>query len=310
MPEQRIVYRPMTQADLGAAAYIRKSALDWLARSEGRDPNPWHARAPHHLAHILTTDAGGSWVAEIEGLVVGFSQAIVRGNIWFLAQLFVQPEVHAHGAGRDLLSRAKAYGATRDATIYSVISSTSPVAQSLYMREGMFAMGIGYAIAGRVDALLRLPEADATKKKIVDCAGWQDRIAALDLEVFGAERRADHALMFASVPSSPWARTSFGLNRDGELAGYGYADDVDGTGWIAPIAAYDPADQVPLVRMAGDWLAQREIDGASMWVLSQNATLLAALLGVGWRINRWSFFLANQAFGKFDRYHPFNGILL
>jgi ribosomal protein S18 acetylase RimI-like enzyme len=141
------------------------------------------ARRKPRARHILSTDPAGSFVATINGLVVGFTQGFVRGDIWFLAQLFVHPEVHARGIGRTLLKLALDYGREAGCGIFSVVSSTSPVAQSLYMRSGMFAFGIGYRIAGPVEALLDLPEADGAKKLVVNCSGWQDRIAELDREL-------------------------------------------------------------------------------------------------------------------------------
>jgi GNAT superfamily N-acetyltransferase len=300
----------MTHEDVAAATFVRKAALEWLTRSQGREPPAWTPRRATFLSHIIEHDAGGSWVAEVDGLVVGFSQAIVRGDIWFLAQLFVLPEAHSAGLGQQLLDRARDYGASKGARVYSVVSSTSPVAQSLYMRAGMFAIGIGYHLSGTVDALRALPEPDANKKRVVDCSGWQDRIAELDQKVFGAERRIDHAFLLSGAASEGWEKGSFGLTRGGEFLGYAYADNVDNQGWIAPIAAHEPADQVPLLRIAADWLNDRAVAEASMWVLSANTALMSSLLGAGWRVNRWSFFLSTERFGQFDRYHPINGLML
>ncbi|MBI5288237.1 MAG: GNAT family N-acetyltransferase [Chloroflexi bacterium] len=307
MPDRRISIRPMTPADLGPAAYVRKDAMEWLVRSEGRDPWPWIPGNDFAQRHLLRTDPGGCWVAEINSLVVGFSQGFVRGDIWFLAQLFVHPEVHALGIGQELLGRAYAYGAERGAAVFSVVSSTSPVAQSLYMRAGMFAFAIGYRLTGSIESLLDLPEPDANKKTIVDCSGWQDRMADLDRATFGAERREDHAFYLdpASWPLDEAA--SFGLTRDGDFLGYGYALT---SGFIAPIAAYEPADQLPLLKMCAGWLHDRGVTEGSIWVISHNQALLGALLSRGWKVGGWSFLKANRPFGKFDRYHPAGGILL
>ncbi|HYM14398.1 MAG TPA: GNAT family N-acetyltransferase [Dehalococcoidia bacterium] len=300
-------FRPMVEADLGATMLIRRSALDALARSEGRAAYAWRAAYPRVPRHILATDPGGCWVAEIDGVVVGFSMGFTRGEIWFLAQLFVLPDVHALGAGRELLHLAREYGRAGGARVFSVVSSTSPAAQSLYMRSGMFATGIGYRVSGPVDALLVLPEPPVHKKRIVDCAGWQDRIAELDRAVYGAERRQDHAFFLAGEAVAG-DQTSFGLARDGEFLGYGYAAADDG--WIGPLAAHDPADQLSLLRMAADWLTDRDVETGNAWALSLNSTVLGALLGAGWRINGWSFLKTSAPFGQFDRYHPSGGILL
>ena len=99
---------------------------------------------------------------------------------------------------------------------------------------------------------------------------------------------------------------SFGLTRDGELLGYGFVTDFG----IAPIAAYDPQDQVPLLKMGAEWLAARDIGDGRAWVTSLNHVVLGTLLRAGWRIGSWSYLLSTEPFGQFDRYHPSGGILL
>ncbi len=300
-----VTYRLMTEADLSAALYIRKAALDALERSEGREPRARLPGAQLAQLHLLRTDAEGSWIAEIDGVTVGYAQAFVRGDIWFLAQLFVDPDAQAHGVGQGLLERAQDYGHTRGARVVSVVSSTSRAAQALYMRRGMFGIGIGYRVTGPVEPLQRLPEPAGNQKRIADCSGWQDRIAELDREVWGAERRQEHAWLLAGGFAE--AETSFALNRDGALLGYGHASS---DGWIGMIAAYEPDSQLPLLRMAADWLAEREVETAHAYCISTNQTVLRALLESGWKIDGWTFLLASQPFGKLDRYVPSGGMLL
>jgi hypothetical protein len=249
-------------------------------------------------------DPGGSWIAEIQGLPVGYAQSFVRGNIWFLSQLFVQPEVHARGLGRELLRLAQDYGRERGARVFSVVASSSPVAQSLYMRAGMFGMGTGYRMSGTVGSLLTLPEPHAGRKRVVDCSGWLDHIDELDRDVFGAPRRIDHEhyIHRADVESH-----SFALTRDGAFEGYGYADS---RGWIGPIAAPEPEGQLPLLRMAADHLAARGVEEANMWVASLNHVMMAALLSAGWKAQPVTYFMSSEPFGRFDRYQPSGGLLL
>jgi GNAT superfamily N-acetyltransferase len=301
---QKITYRPMTAADLAPALYIRKAAMESIVTPQ---QFAWMPSYPRTNEHLLNTDPRGCVVAEIDGLIVGFAQALLRGDIWFLAQLFVQPEVHGMGIGAGLLGHAQQYGRDNGARVFSVISTAQPVSQSLYMRHGMFAFAIGYRMSGDLEPLRKLPEADASKKRIVDCSGWQDRIADMDRALFGAERRQDHQAYLAGGVSGGEV-TSFGLTRDGALAGYGYAI-ADG-GFIAPIAAYEPADQLPLLRMGAEWLLDHEVGTGNILVMSHNATIMTALLAAGWRIGSWTFLLASEQFGKFDRYHPAGGVLL
>ena len=300
----KITYRVMAPPDLAAVAYVRKAALESLDR--GPDARAWTPAFPRNLAHLLGTDPDGCIVAEIDGLVVGFAQAWVRGDIWFLAQLFVQPEAHSLGIGSALLDQAWEYGRKRAARVFAVVSTAQPVSQSLYMRRGMFARAIGYRMTGDIEPLRELSAPDATQKLVVCCSDWQDGIASIDQAVLGAERLQDHA--WYSAGYAPGGGESFGLVREGALAAYGYATEEGGL--IAPIAAYEAADQLPMLRTCAEWLLDREVSTGMCWVLSHNATLMTALLAAGWRIGSWTFLLASEPFGQFDRYHPAGGILL
>lgn len=296
----------MTGADVPVTRYIQKNALEWLARSQGVTPWPWQPRLTGHAAHILRHDPGGSFIAEIDGLPVGFSQSFLRGDIWFLSQLFVQPEAHGIDAGRLLLDRALEYARERRARIVSVVASPSFVAQSLYMRAGMFARGIGYRVTGDPKALLALPAPDAARKRIVDCSGWIERIGDLTREVFGDARLQDHEF-WLSGNATPTGNTSLGLVHGSDFLGYAYADR---SGGIGPIAAYDAADQLPLLRMAGEWLAEQGVEEGFMWVISLNPTVMRALLECGWRADGSTFFMTSEPFGDFTRYAPSGGLML
>lgn len=300
----RLVFRPMVESDLSVSRYIAHEAMEALDRSHGVAAEPWVPADPHAQRHLLHTDPAGAWIAELNGVAIGYSMAFVRGDIWYLSQLFVQPDQHSHGIGHELLRRAQAYGRERGARVFSVVASTSPAAHGLYMRAGMFAIAIGYRMSGPLEPLLELPAGVA---ELTAASGREDEIAALDREVFGAERRQDHAHYLDNVRSGE-AGAWYGLLRDGALSGYVYAT-ADG-GFIAPMAAYEPADQLLLLRAAAAWLSAHGASAGNLFVLSQNRTLMTALLDAGWPGQRWSFLLTSAPFGKFDRYHPAGAGLL
>jgi ribosomal protein S18 acetylase RimI-like enzyme len=293
----------MVEADLGVTRYVAREAMDALDRSQGVAPQPWLPADPWVQRHLLRTDPDGAWVAELNGIVVGYSMALLRGDICYLSQLFVQPDQHGHGIGRELLRRAQVYGREGSARVYAVVATTSPVAHGLYMQAGMFAIGVGYRMAGQLAPLRELPP---PRGEIATATTHVDAIASLDREVFGAERRQDHALHLEMAKGGESA--SFALMRDGVLRGYCYAW-VEG-GFIAPMATYDPADQLPLFGAAATWLSQHGVSSGDVFVLSQNRTLMQALLYAGWRSRRWSFLLTSSPFAKFDRYHPAGAALL
>lgn len=296
----------MTEADITVTRYIQRNALEWLARTQGGLPWHWQPRLTGYPAHILRHDPGGSFIAEVDGLPVGFSQSFVRGHIWFLSQLFVQPEAHGLDIGRLLLDRAVEYAREQGARIVSVVASPSFVAQALYMRAGMFARGIGYRMSGDPRSLLALPEPGANRKRIVDCSGWTERIGALTREVFGDSRLQDHEF-WLSGNATRAGNTSLGLVRGGDFLGYAY---VDRGGGIGPIAAYDAADQLPLLRMAGEWLVELGVEEGFMWAISLNPTVMRALLDCGWRVDGATFFMTSEPFGDFTRYAPSGGLML
>lgn len=298
-------YRLMTEADLSATTLVRKAANEWLARSEGRDIDPHVPERPLPQQHLLRTDPAGSWVAELNDVVAGCAQGYVRGEIWYLAQFFVLPEAQSLGVGRELLVRAQAYGRACGVRVASVTASTSQAAHGLYMRQAMYAVGVGYRLSGPVTPLRSLPDSAYNQECVADCRGWQDAMAALDREVWGAERRQEHALFLAGGFAEQ--ETSFALTSGSALLGYGYAMD---DGHIGPLAARTPEMQLPLLRMAADWLAERGVERGYCYCLSLNPTLMRAFLDAGWRIGGWSFLLASEPFGQFDRYLPSGGLLL
>jgi len=299
-------YRPFTEADIAAAAYVRKAALEQLAEERNVTMESWQPFEQTLLQHLLRTDPDCAWTAEVNGLFVGYAMGFVRGDIWFLSQLFVQPEVHTSGAGHGLLERSVEAGRARGARIISVVSSPSAAAHALYMRAGMFATGVLYRISGPVAALLALPEPDASRKAVVDCSGWQDRIADLDRVVWGAERPVDHAAYLRGA-FAPEGGQSFALTRGADFLGYGYAA---ANGVVGPVAAYDAEDVLLLLRTAGEWLHGRDLEEAVLQIPSMNATALAPLLRSGWRLGRWTYLLTSAPFGQFDRYVAANGTML
>ncbi len=57
---------------------------------------------PNFQVFSLKDDAGGLWVAEEAGEILGFAWSWVCGDLWFLAQLFVSPGHQGRGIGNKL----------------------------------------------------------------------------------------------------------------------------------------------------------------------------------------------------------------
>ena len=93
MPDWHL--RAATSDDL-AAAFAIYAQYEFGDRT-GREVIP----VPAYLPHLLET--GRVIVAERAGAVVGFAAAATRGNVSFLADLFVRPEVQSGALGKALL---------------------------------------------------------------------------------------------------------------------------------------------------------------------------------------------------------------
>jgi ribosomal protein S18 acetylase RimI-like enzyme len=124
-------------ADLAAAAF----EIDIGERSRA---DRWRRR----VAHPLSTDPDGAFVAELDGSVIGVVQALRRERLWSLSLLAVAPRAQSGGAGRLLLERALAYGAGTDTGL--IASSSDPRALRLYALAG-FSLLPTFEATGTID---------------------------------------------------------------------------------------------------------------------------------------------------------------
>src|SRR5215207_4302631 len=110
MPDLSV--RPLEPRDIDAVHHVMTAAFQDLNVRFGEPPEPAgpieHARV--RVGRCLATDPGGAWVAEQGGEVVGCALAIVREGVWGLSLLIVRPDAQSSGVGRELLTRAFAYG--------------------------------------------------------------------------------------------------------------------------------------------------------------------------------------------------------
>ena len=113
----------MTEADLVRRHRWWQAAIrcGWSGRRDASQVAV--TERPVIQGHILQTDPDGCWVAEMNGIVLGYAQSFVRGGIWSLSQLFVQPEAHGHGLARAVLERAASYADARGARVRYVVAS-------------------------------------------------------------------------------------------------------------------------------------------------------------------------------------------
>jgi predicted N-acetyltransferase YhbS len=127
--------RPMTSEDVPAADAMWERAFGTM-RAAYSLPSVPHDPESHQrrIRHSLGTDPGGSWVAVQDGRVVGLGQALIRGDVWLLSLLGVDPRCQNSGVGRQLLDRTLDYGDRSSPGI--ILASRDPRAVRRYALAG------------------------------------------------------------------------------------------------------------------------------------------------------------------------------
>jgi GNAT superfamily N-acetyltransferase len=243
--------RPMRADDVAVCEQISSRAfheLDLRTYPRGwPDPSPrppervaaWQART-HHL---LATDPGGCWVADLDDEVVGFVTSLTRELMWILASYAVRPARQGQGLGRALLEAALHHG--RGCLRGMLNASEDPQALRRYALAG-FRLQPQMLLLGTVDRSV-LPVVRHVRE---GTPGDRDLLDSLDRRTRGAAHGPDHDVL---------ARTG---------SGYAYVDAAGAPVLLAAsgrraataltweaLAASDPDVPVEIghVSAANDW---------------------------------------------------------
>jgi len=208
--------RRTRSADLPRLHDIFNRAIGSLFRPHGFDPpTPSLTVFSAQQQHLLANDAELCSVAELDGAIVGFASAWVRGRDWFLASLFVEPARQGAGVGAALLDAVWGEEPVRRRTITDAIQ---PVANALYAARGLVPTTPLLAFDGSPRSVSGPP--------LEPAAPTADPIRELDRIAYGFERARDHALWMGLAECTLWLRA-------GRAVAYSYRFP-DGT--IGPIA--------------------------------------------------------------------------
>ena len=170
-----VVVRPMEEGDVAAAADsswapIREAVQRYHGEElpEQRSPESV-ARSEARVDHIRRHDPEGSWVAELDGRIVGTSLATKREGIWFLSLLAVSIDVQSMGIGKRLLDASLSYA--NDARGAWIMATLDPRATHRYGSAG-FALKPAYEAHGKVDRSLLVAEPGVREGSFDDDAEW------------------------------------------------------------------------------------------------------------------------------------------
>jgi GNAT superfamily N-acetyltransferase len=188
--------RPMRSEDVPVAEELSLAAYTEAERYEA--PGVQEVSARHSLgraqqwvrrtSHLLATDPGGCWVAELDGEVVGFAVSFRRDLLWVLASYAVRPGLQGQGIGRPLLEAALHH--SRGCLRGMFASSSDPKALRRYRLAG-FSLHPELHLAGIPDRSA-IPVVEHVRE---GSAGDVDLMDSIDRQRRDAAHGPDHALL-------------------------------------------------------------------------------------------------------------------
>jgi len=312
--------RLATGEDLPTCAEIHRVAISDHVSPLGQPAATWEPVAlVALLSHLRATDPDLFFVAERDGRVVGFTSAWERGDVWFLAMLFVLPPDQGRGIGAALLEAVlprpgEAGPDGRPLRLGVAADSIQPVSNALYVRYGMIPRMPAFLLRGPATSPRAFPPLAAgvvATPFATMAAGPPDGpghrrlvevTAAIDREVVGYPHPEDHR--FLRVIDR---RGHLFTNRDGAVLGYGYVRD---DGRLGPVAAVD-GEVVPAIlgHLVSSMTPPPE--GWTIVVPGACGPALAAALRAGLRIAEPPPLLCwDRPLADFGRYLPIGNALL
>ncbi len=234
--------------------------------------------------HIACT-ASEFWIAENDGMAIGYARSIRRSGSQELTEFFVMPGEQSAGVGSELFRRAFP---DEPATHRSIIATLDDRAQIRYLKAGM---------AGRfpIKYFSREPEpvkleGDLVPERLNLTPEVMDELRQIDLALIGHERPEDHQWLAGD-------RDGFAYRRDGRIVGYGYVGEASG-----PFALLEARD-------FPDALAHAENHAFNRWerfgveVPLVNRAAIRHLLARGYVMDSFTaIFMSDREFGDFGRY--------
>ena len=293
-----VTYRVATNADSRAAfdvfvdavgdlgERIRHASMVEFADPAHRDAM-WSRRRPL-FEHLAATHERW-WIAQDgDGRTIGHARSILRDGTRQLTEFFVSPHTQARGIGRELLERVFPPGEGAERRI--VIATTDTRAVARYLRAGVYPVSSLQGFAGP-------PSADGhdlaglTPSRVTDAEAGVEEMAAIDRDVLGHRRDAEHRYLLSE-------RDGYLYRRGDRIVGYGYIGDRAG-----PLAMLTAADLVPALGHLEARAHERGLESVEFEVPLVNRVAIDHLLGRGFKVDPFVVYLMSDLdFVSYDRY--------
>lgn len=294
-----LVYRPAREGDLATADALVVASINDLTTRHGFGLMATSS-APNFQLFSLKDDPDGLWIAEDDGELLGFAWSWVCGNVWFLAQLFVDPAQQGRGIGNELLKLSLEHARTSAAVHKVLITFTfNRVSQGLYIRHGLFPrMPIYFFSAARETVMQELPEPALQNIPIDGSAATMEILAEIDSSAIGVTREKHHRYLL----NDP-ATTGVLLCAGSDCVGYSY---ISSSGHIGPLAVREVDALGDVFAMALRLAADRSSGTISAFLPGTCESALSLAVSHGMRITFPMLLMASQDYGTWTRYLPLN----
>lgn len=294
-----IVYRPACAEDLVRADALVVATINDLTERHGFGPMAT-VSPPNFASFSLHDDAAGLWIAEDGRNIRGFAWSWICGDLWFLAQLFVDPAQQGHGIGKELIKRTLEHARQSGAAHKALITFTfNRVSQALYMRHGLYPkMPVYFFGAAREKLISGLPDAPLAVKAIADVPAHMIALAEIDTSAAGVERKKHHRYL-----SNETATKGVLLYEGGECVGYAY---IASNGHIGPLAVRRTDVLGDAFTTALRIAADGQSENISAFLPGTCTSTLGLAVNHGMRITFPMLLMASPGYGDWTRYLPRN----
>ncbi|PSC06586.1 GNAT family N-acetyltransferase [Alsobacter soli] len=294
-----VTIRPAKLDDLEAADALVVAIINDLTMRHGfgqiANPSP-----PRLQRFSLADDPDGLWVAEHKDELVGFGFSWACDELWFLAQLFVNPDAQSSGVGRELLAKTLAHGAQRDARAKALITfAFNRAAQGLYMRHGLYPITPLYVMSAGLETVAARPLSTALRVEPLEGSiAPPELLRPIDRAALGFSRAKHHSYMLTEG-----GLTGKALWAGANCVGYFYVGPDGHIGPLAVTTVDHVADAFAAALLAVKGTPAKQV---SAFVPASIPAVLDLALRLGMRITLPMLLMADGLQRPWDRYMPRN----
>ena len=294
-----LIYRPACADDLVRADALVVATINDLTERHGFGAMAT-ASSPNFALFSLHDDPAGLWLAEDGATIRGFAWSWICGDLWFLAQLFVDPTQQGQGIGNELIKRTLEHARQSEVAHKALITFTfNRVSQALYMRHGLFPkMPIYFFGASRKKIMASLPGHALRTSVIKDTHVHMDALAEIDSKAVGVERKKHHRYL-----SNETATKGVLLYEGDECVGYAY---IASNGHIGPLAVTRTDILADAFTTALKIAADGQSENISAFLPGTCTSALSLAVNHGMRITFPMLLMATPGYGDWTHYLPRN----